>query len=286
MPFMISVGLAIVFVLALASARVIIPAGDTGVVFNTWNGSLSIHPSGSCIVVPFITQVRLYPASLRTYTMVQRPDEGQHTGDDSIDLPSQEGQHIKQDISITYNVSPENAARVFRQFRGQDIQQIEDTFIRRSTITVAQNVSGQMALMDIIGPKRQQLESNIDRKLREQLGAAGFDVNTVNLGASHLPDSVEQALQTKMQAQQKAQQAQYELLRAQIEAQQKVIEARAAAQSEVLKAEGEAKANQVKSQSITPAILKQMWIERWNGDVPRVAGGNSGLLMSYGDLAK
>jgi hypothetical protein len=45
-------------------------------------------------------------------------------GDDSMDLPTKEGQHIKQDLSVTYNTSPDKAADVFRSFKGANIENI------------------------------------------------------------------------------------------------------------------------------------------------------------------
>ena len=69
--------------------------------------------------------------------------------DDSIDLPTREGQHITQDISVTYNTSEDKAAQVFKSFRGVDISEIEATFIRRTIITVAQNSAGQMSLSEV-----------------------------------------------------------------------------------------------------------------------------------------
>ena len=78
--------------------------------------------------MPWITQVQSYPTALRTYTMVKRAGEGSAEGDDSIDLPTREGQHIRQDISITYNTTQEKAAEVFKAFRGADISDIEVDF--------------------------------------------------------------------------------------------------------------------------------------------------------------
>ena len=77
-------------------------------------------------------------------------------GDDSIDLPTKEGQHIRQDISVTYNTSEDKAADVFKSFRGADVEDIEATFIRRTIITVAQNLAGQMSLSELISSRRQE----------------------------------------------------------------------------------------------------------------------------------
>ena len=149
------VGLAafILLILCFSSFSVISP-GNTGVIFNVWTGNLRTVPQGIAWRFPFITHVQGYPTALRTYTMVKRSGEGSSVGDDSIDLPTREGQHITQDISVTYNTSEELAAQVFKAFRGSDISEIEATFIRRTIITVAQNTAGQMSLSEVISAKQ------------------------------------------------------------------------------------------------------------------------------------
>src|ERR1700719_320459 len=133
--------LALLILVLSASSYSVISPGNTGVIFNVWTGSLRTVPQGIAWRVPFITQVQSYPTALRTYTMVRRGGEGSASGDDSIDLPTREGQHITQDISVTFNTSEGLAAQVFRAFRGADIADIETTFIRRTIITVAQNTA-------------------------------------------------------------------------------------------------------------------------------------------------
>ena len=135
---------------ALMSSYTVISPGNTGVIFNNLTGSLSTVGQGLAMRVPWITRVQSYPTALRTYTMVMRSGEGSSNVDDSIDLPTREGQHIRQDISVTYNTTQDRAADVFRSFRGAPVEDIENTFIRRTIITVAQNAAGQMSLSEII----------------------------------------------------------------------------------------------------------------------------------------
>ncbi len=155
--------LAVVILLAFFSSYSVISPGNTGVVFNEWTGSLRTVPQGMAWRMPWITNVQSYPTALRTYTMVRRSGEGSSAGDDSIDLPTKEGQHITQDISVTYNTSEEQAAQVFKAFRGADIADIEATFIRRTIITVAQNAAGQMSLSEVISAKRNELQDLIQK---------------------------------------------------------------------------------------------------------------------------
>src|SRR5437773_12202828 len=102
---------AILFLVAAAySAIAIIQPGNVGVVFNRWSGALKTVGQGVAWRIPWITQVQSYPIALRTYTMVRRGGEGSERGDDSIDLPTKEGQHIRQDIPVTYNSRQVKAA--------------------------------------------------------------------------------------------------------------------------------------------------------------------------------
>src|ERR1700731_5110227 len=104
---------AVVVLVSLISSFSVIAPGNTGVIFNIWTGSLRSVPQGMAWRMPWITQVQNYPTALRTYTMVRRTGEGSAAGDDSIDLPTREGQHMTQDISGTKNTSEESPAQGF-----------------------------------------------------------------------------------------------------------------------------------------------------------------------------
>jgi len=276
---------AIVFFIVAAgwASFTIIQPGNVGVVFNRWSGALKTVGQGVAWRIPWITQVQSYPVALRTYTMVQRSEEGTR-GDDSIDLPTKEGQHIRQDISVTYNTSQDKAGDVFRSFRGAEIADIEATFIRRTIITVAQNAAGQMSLTDLISNQRGQLQEHIQGDLQVQMNKMGFVVDKVNLGASHLPDAIEKQMQQKMGAQQNAQQADYELQRQQTLAKAKVAEAEGEAQSTLVKAKAQAEANKLLQEALTPLLIQNKAIERWNGTLPQFTGGGSVPFLNLKDL--
>src|SRR3984885_10479082 len=129
----VGVGLAVlVFLIFLLSSFSVIAPGNTGVIFNIWTGNLRSVPQGMAWRIPWITQVQSYPTALRTYMMVRRTSEGSAMGDDSIDLPTREGQHITQDISVTYNTSEDKAAEVFKSFRGSNMSESHASFNRNT----------------------------------------------------------------------------------------------------------------------------------------------------------
>jgi len=266
-----------VLVVFLGSYTIIRP-GYAGVLFNRWTGSLNTVGQGLAFKVPFMTDVQSYPIALRTYTMVEKDGEGSSSGDDSIDLPTLEGQHIRQDISVTYNTSQDKAADVFRAFKGADIEEIEKTFIRRTIITVAQNASGQMSLSELISSKRGDLQTTVQKTLANELAKMGFNLDKVNMGASHLPKAIEDQMQQKMAAQQEAQQAEYELQKQTTLAKSAVAQARGEADARLIRAEADAKSNNLLRQSLTPELIRLRSIEKWDGRLPTISGGGMPII--------
>jgi regulator of protease activity HflC (stomatin/prohibitin superfamily) len=269
---------AVVVLVSLISSFSVIAPGNTGVIFNIWTGSLRSVPQGMAWRMPWITEVQSYPTALRTYTMVRRTGEGSAIGDDSIDLPTREGQHITQDISVTYNTSEDKAAQVFKSFRGSDISEIEATFIRRTIITVAQNSAGQMSLSEVISSKRDELQDAIQKNLSVELNKMGFALDKVNLGASHLPQTLEAQMQQKMAAQQQAQQAEYELQKQEMLAKATVAKAEGEAQSVLVRAKAETEANRMLQSTLSAILIQNKTIEKWNGVLPQVTGSSMPLL--------
>src|SRR5439155_443913 len=91
-------------------------------------------------------------------------------------------------------------------------------------------------------------------------------------------------LQQKMAAQQQAQQADYELQRQQTLAKAKVAEAEGEAQSTLVKAKAQAEANNLLQQTLSPLLIQNKAIERWNGTLPQFTGGGAIPFLNLKDL--
>lgn len=267
----IAVGL--IVLMGFFGSFAIISPGYTGVMFNQVTGNLRTTGQGLTFKTAFITSVTSYPVALRTYSMINTNKE-----DDSIDLPTKEGQHIKQDLSITYNTSPEQAANVFKSFKGADIEDIENTFIRRTVITVAQNIAGSMSLSELISSDRGKLQDAIQTNLGKELLKMGFLLDKVNLGASHLPEAIEAQMQQKMAAQQDAMKAEYELQKQQMLAKANVAKAEGIAEATLVQAKAQSQANDLLNKTLTQMLIENKKIERWNGELPKVTGNAMPIL--------
>lgn len=268
----VGVGLLIAF-FVLFSAWVNIPQGQVGVVFDKSRGGVMDQTLGQGwhFRRPLTQWIQEYPVSLRTYSAIGI-GEGSDEGSNSLDLPTLEGQHIQQDISVVYNVMPEKAAYVFNQFQGAEIEMIEATFIRRMVTSIANNVTGKYSIMDIYGPKKSQVQQEIFAQLKPEMERWGFNLDRVNLGAAKFPQTIEASLQQKIQAQQEAEAAKFRLTQAEIDA-----------KARIAKAEGEAKSNELLQASLTPKLVNLKWIEKWDGKLPNYVLGNSVPMLNLKD---
>ena len=180
----------------------------------------------------------------------------------------------------------DKAAEVFKAFRGADMSDIEATFIRRTMITVAQNTAGQMSLSEVISSRRNDLQDAIQKNLNIEIEKMGFSLDKVNLGASHLPESLETQMQQKMAAQQQAQQAEYELQKQQMLAKAAVAKAEGEAQAILVHAKAQSDANRLLQSTLTTNLIQSKAIDKWDGVLPQVSGGSTPFVDLRGLKAK
>lgn len=257
----------------LGSTWVNIPQGQVGVVFDKSKGGVlpTVLGEGWHFRRPITQWVQEYPVALRTYNALGI-GEGSDKESNSLNLPTAEGQHIEQDISVVYNVIPEKASFVFNQFQGADIEIVEGTFIRRLVTSIANNVTGRYSIMDIYGPKKSIVQQEIFTQLKPEMERWGFNLDRVNLGASKFPQTIEASLQAKVQAQQEAEASKFHLQQAEIDA-----------QSRIATAQGEARSNDLLQASLTPKLVNLKWIEKWDGKLPTYTMGNSVPMINLSD---
>src|SRR5205085_2972818 len=97
--------------------------GYVGIVFDKANHNVTtgaLEP-GWAFINPFTQAIQEYPVTIQTYSMVQKGTEGQTSGDDSIKVQSNEGQQINLDVVIQYQVIKEEAALLYQDWGGKDI---------------------------------------------------------------------------------------------------------------------------------------------------------------------
>jgi len=284
--------IAIVLLGLTVSAWRSIAPGYVGIVFDKANHNVTagaLEP-GWAFINPFTQAIQQYPITIQAYSMVQKSSAGQVAGDDSIKVQSNEGQQINLDIVIQYQVIKEEAGALYQDWGGADITTVQDQAVRQYTRSQVPVVASKYTWEEITSSKRAEIVSEISQVLTAELAKRHLRLISMGVREVHLPQSLQTALDQKIQAQQQAEQQKYQLQQAQVKAQQDVAEATGRANALKAQAEGEAQAtltrataqseaNKQLAQSLTPELIRYQQLQRWDGKLPVFSGGNATPLI-------
>jgi regulator of protease activity HflC (stomatin/prohibitin superfamily) len=90
-----------------------------------------------------------------------------------------------------------------------------------------------------------------------------------------LPANVTAALNSKIEATQKAQQRENELRESEAQAKKEVAQAEGQAKATILRAQAEAQANKLKLQTLTKELIQYEAVQKWNGELSQVMGSGT-----------
>ena len=265
--------------------------GYVGIVFDKLNHNVTTRQlePGWAFINPLSQAIREYPVTIQTYSMVQNSTEGQTTGDDSIKIQSNEGQQLNLDVVIQFQVIKEEAASLYQDWGGAELRQIQDGVVRQYTRSQVPVIASKYSWEDIAANKRAAIVDEIAGTLSKEFKTRHLSLVSFGIREVHLPASLQNSLNLKIQAQQAAEQQRYQLKQAQVKAEQDVAEATGKANAMKAQAEGEAQAtltravaqaeaNQKLSQSLTSELIRYQGIQRWDGRLPLFSGGATPLV--------
>jgi len=273
--------------------------GFVGIVFDKANHNVTtgaLDP-GWAFINPFTQAIQEYPVTIQTYQMVQKGSEGQVRGDDSIKIQSNEGQQINLDVVIQYQVEKAKASQLYVDWGGAPIETVEDGVVRQYTRSQVPVVAAQFGWEEITSTKRGEVVRQITEILRAEFDHRHLSLVSFGVREVHLPQSLQEALNQKIQAQQAAEQQKYQLAQAQVKAQQDVAQATGLANALKAQAEGEAQAtltkataqaqaNDLLAKSITPSLIQYEQLQRWDGKLPLFNGSGGTPLLDVSRLTE
>jgi len=181
-----------------------------------------------------------------------------------LDLPTKEGLNVAADVSILYRIKPEAAPRVLEQ-AGMSYEEVLILPVFRS---VAADVSSRFMAKDLHSGERAAIERAIQKQMTQELDARGFVVENVLLKSIRLPAGLAQAVEQKLEAEQRAQQMQFVLETERQEAERKRVEA-----------EGIRDAQKIIGAGLTPIVLQYQSIQAMRD---LAASPNAKLVMTDG----
>lgn len=239
-----------------------IDAGHEGIKVNLYGSNKGVDDielvTGRVHYNPFTTSVYEYP------TFVQTIDY------DPFEFNSKDGSVFSFDPTVMMHLKPNAAAEVFKKYRKDmgDILEVTLVPIIQDAFKEEINIRTDNELIS----DQTSFQNAIEERLKTELAKENFIVTKVSTGIKY-PDALVKAINDKNVAIQKKAEVENQVAVAEAEAKKKIIEAQA-----------EKEANALRTVALTPAVLQQMWIEKWDGTVPTViTNGNSSTFI---DLSK
>ncbi|MFR7478448.1 MAG: prohibitin family protein [Acutalibacteraceae bacterium] len=242
------------------SSFTVVPAGHTGVVSRFGAVQEGVLTEGLHLKIPFVESVTTI-------------DNRVNVVETSFTAASKDLQTVTGAVSVNYRISPDSSANVYRNFG----LSVESTLVVPAVPECIKAVTARYSAEELI-TMRQTVSDEIKESIDEKIRPYGLYVEVFNITDFSFSEEFNAAIEAKQTAQQNALKAEQDLQRVKIEAEQEVEQAKA-----------EAESYRLKNEQLTDKILLSDWIEKWDGHLPTVTGGDgssmmldiSGLLEAY-----
>lgn len=251
--------------------------GEVGVVINKWGddkGIVADEVGQGYTWLGIRKDMVKFPTFKQNYVWTKSPAEGSEN-DEAIYFNTKDGMAVDVDVGITYSIVPNMADQIFAEYK-LGIEEITDQYLRNMVRDEVNTLSSQYTCEDIYGEKKGEFFSTVETKMIERCKAKGITVESVYLiGRPRLPPQVEQSINAKIAATQKAQMRENEVAEATAEA-RKVREkadgdADAYTRTELAKLEIMKKQAEILAGS--PELVTWKAMEVWDGVLPKMTGG-------------
>lgn len=245
-----AVSIGILFGLILIfSSFTIVSAGHTGVVvtFGKVSGSMT---EGLHLKWPVAQKI----------VMMDNRILKLETQNDSV---SKDLQSVSATVALNHRLLPDKSAVLYQ---GIGVG-YEDVVIQPSLQECIKAVSARYTAEELI-TNRGIVSTEISDLLKTKISQHGIHVQDFNIVNFSFSKEFDAAIEAKQVAQQNALKAEQDLARIKIEAEQRVAQAQA-----------EAEAYRLQSQQLTDNMISAKWIEKWDGTLPTVMGGDSGSVI-------
>ena len=247
-----------------SSCRERIDAGCEGILVNLYGDEKGVDNislcSGAVWYNPWTKEVYEYP------TYVQTVDYPPFT------INAKDGSEFSIDPTVSLKIMDGKSPIVFKKYRKELKDVVNSTLY--NYIKDAFRIQLNSYTTDEIVSHRAEVEAAVELQLKEALQKENFQLEQLTSGLKY-PQSIVNAVNAKNKAIQEAMQVENEV---------KVAEAQA--KKRIVAAQAEKEANELRTKALTPAILQQMWIERWDGHLPTVSAGNSNMMLNIDKLTK
>lgn len=182
---------------------------------------------------------------------------------------SSDAQTMDITMTLQYQIMGDKVLDIAKQYGSLEALQAR---IQSIAIEKTKAVLSAHKAMDIIA-KRAEMSPAVENAIKTAIDDNYFvNVNTVVLTNIDFSDAFETAVEEKMIAEQQQ-------LKANYENETKVAQAKANAEAKRIAAQAKKDANDLLQKSLTDEILRQNYIDKWDGKLPQYVGDGSGVIV-------
>jgi regulator of protease activity HflC (stomatin/prohibitin superfamily) len=254
-----------------------IDAGHVGVKVNLYGDGKGVDDvtevTGWVFYNPISTKIVEFPIFVqhKEYKL-----DKENEVDESFVVNSKDGSEFHVSPLLNYSVKRERVPYIFAKYR-VELASIESGFLKTAVYDAFRVVANSYTA-DALISNRQEFEKKVREVLVKQLEPEGFVLSQFTSNLIY-PQTFKKAIEAKNNAVQTALTAENQVKTAEAEAKIKIARAEGAAKALLTNARAEAESNRLRQQTLTPLLLQQMWIERWNGKLPETMLGDKTNAM-------
>ena len=257
-----------------------IDAGHVGVKVNLYGDGKGVDDvtevTGWVFYNPISTKIVEFPTFMQHKEYKQVVEEGAVLSDESFVVNSKDGSEFHVSPLLNYSVKREKVPYIFAKYR-VELSMIESGFLKTAVYDAFRVVANSYTADELIS-NRQQFEIKVRKVLESQLSPEGFILSQFTSNLIY-PTTFKKAIEAKNNAVQTALTAENQVKTAEAEAKIKIARAEGNAKAMLTQAKAEAEANQLKQRTLTPMLIQQQWIEKWNGHLPSTMLGDKTTPM-------
>lgn len=263
--FFIISSIVIMAMFTSSCACAVIDNSEVGIKFKkfslTEQGKLETQPaSGWVFYNPFSESIFTYPV------FIQRVDYSPFT------VTTKDAAIFSMDPVLAYLLKRDMAAEVFTKYR-KSLTDIEQGYMR-TCIYDAYRITANNYTSDELMSSRAKFESEVRVMLDKSLGEEGFEVKEFTSQIDP-PQSLREMIDSKNAAIQAALRSENQVKEAEAKAKIAIAEAKGEADALKIKADAEAYYNRTVAASLSPLLVQQDAIEKWDGELPTYSGGGA-----------
>ena len=257
-----------------------IDAGHVGVKVNLYGDGKGVDDvtevTGWVFYNPISTKIVEFPTFMQHKEYKKIVEDGALVEDESFVVNSKDGSEFHVSPLLNYSVKRERVPYIFNKYR-VELSQIESGFLKTAVYDAFRVVANSYTA-DALISNRQEFEKKVREVLVAQLEPEGFILSQFTSNLIY-PETFKRAIEAKNNAVQTALTAENQVKTAEAEAKIKIARAEGNAKAMLTQAKAEAEANQLKQRTLTPMLIQQQWIEKWNGKLPETMLGDKTNAM-------